>query len=542
MTSKPTVRVDHLSFRDSGQFSPRDVAYAEHDERLLAFAQAPPTLEAFAGAIEQRRAVDTDRELLVEVTREQYKAYGVKPPKHLRRLTEPDAFTVVTAHQASLFLGPLYYVYKILSAVKLAAQLNEAYPDTYIVPVFVLGAEDHDLDEIDHLTIEGRRITWDTEQTGSTGQMTLTGIEAAVDEVAEALGDSLSAKQAVETLRKTYRPDRTLGEATAAYVAQLFQAYGVVVVNLADARYKRAFAPMIEREVIGRVSRPLVEATQAELEAAGFGAQAFAREINFFYLQPGRRDRIERDLEGYRVVDTDVHFTEEAMRAEIAEHPERFSPNVVMRPLLQELCLPNLAYVGGGGELAYWLERRSQFEAFGLPFPILVRRDSAWWIEQRLALRLQRYGIAPSELLGDTDALLRTYVKTHHDVDLDFAPAVEQIEAVFADVSARAASVDATLERRPLATAAHARKRLRALETRLVRELKKQKEREVSAIREVARALVPGGGLQERTESFLPFYVRYGARFFDALLEAFDPLRMELKVFTEAPPAVGDAP
>ena len=541
MTSKPHVRVDHVSFRDSGQFSARDVAYAEHDKRLLSFAQAPPTVEAFAGAIARRRDTPTDRETLVAVTREQYRAYGVKPPKHLGRLTDPGAFTVVTAHQASLFLGPLYYVYKILSAVQIARQLTEAYPETYVVPVFVLGAEDHDLDEIDHLTVEGRRIRWATDQTGSTGAMQLEGIEAAIDEVAEALGDSLSAKQAVETLRKVYRPDRTLGQATAAYVAQLFQAYGVVVVNLNDVRYKRAFAPLIEREVIGRVSRPLVEATQAELETAGFSAQAFAREINFFYLQPGRRDRIERDVNGYRVVDTDLHFAEEAMRAEIAEHPERFSPNVVMRPLLQELCLPNLAYVGGGGELAYWLERRSQFEAFGLPFPILVRRDSAWWIEQRHALRMERYGITAAELLGDTDALLRTYVKTHHDVDLDFAPAVERIEAVFADVSARAASVDATLERRPLATAAHARKRLRDLETRLVRELKKQKQREVGAIRAVAEALVPGGGLQERTESFLPLYVRHGSRFFDALLEAFDPLRMELKVFTEVPHTAGVA-
>ena len=533
MTSEPPVRVDHLSFRDSGQFAPRDVAYAEGAEDLMSFAAAPPTLTSFGEAIERRRAFPTDRATLVEVIGEQYQSYGIKPPKHYRRLLEPDVFTVVTAHQASLFLGPLYYVYKILSAVKLAAQVDAAYPEATVLPVFVLGAEDHDLAEVDHLTIEGRRIRWSTPQTGSTGAMTLGGIDAAIDKVAEALGDSLSAKQAVEQLRRAYRSDRTLGEATAAYVAQLFRDYGVVVVNLNDARFKRAFVPFIEREVLGQESRPLVEATQSGLAAAGYPAQAFARGINFFYLRPGGRDRIERDLAGYRVVDTELHFTEAEMRDEIDAHPERFSPNVVMRPVLQELCLPNLAYVGGGGELAYWLERRSQFEHFDLPYPILVRRDSAWWIEAAAARRLERFGLAARELLGDTDALLRRYVKAHHGVDLDFGPVITDVESLLADVSARAARVDPTLRRRPLATAAHVRKRLTDLETRLVRELKKRRDREVGGIRALRERLVPGGGLQERRESFLPLYVRYGGRFFDVLLRHFDPLDMRLKVFTE---------
>ncbi len=533
MTVKPPVRVDLLSFRESGQFAPRDIAYAEAEPRLLAFAAAPPTLEAFAKTINTRRDHPVDRQALVDVLAAQYKTYKVKPPGNLARLGDGDTFTVVTAHQASLFLGPLYYVYKILSAVALAKQLNERYPEAHTVPVFVLGAEDHDLDEIDHTYVEGQRIHWDARQTGATGAMRLDNMGAALDQVERALGDSYAAQQVMATLRKVYRADRTLGVATAAFVAELFADYGVVVANLNDRRFKQAFAGEIAREILGQESRALVEATQARLHDAGYAAQAYVREINFFYLQDGRRDRIERDLDGFRIVDTALHFTEVEMRAEIERHPERFSPNVVMRPLLQERCLPNLAYVGGGGELAYWLERRSQFEHFGLPYPVLVRRDSAWWIEAAAARKLDKLGLAPADLLGDTDALLRRYVKQHHERNLDFTSVAAQISALLTDVSERAASVDPTLRQRPLATAAYVDKRLRDLETRLVRTLKHKHEREVGAIRELSQVLVPGGGLQERRESFLPLYVRYGRAFFDVLLEHFDPLDMRLKVFTE---------
>lgn len=535
MTVKPPVRVDLLSFRESGQFANRDIAYAEAEPTLLAFAAAAPTLEAFAKTISARRDQAVDRQALVEVVTTQYQTYKVTPPAALARLAESNTFTVVTAHQASLFLGPLYYVYKILSAVSLARQLNDRYPDTHVVPVFVLGAEDHDLEEIDHTFIESTRIHWDAQQNGATGAMQLDGISTALDEVAAALGDSYAAQQVVSILRKTYCADRSLGVATAAFVAELFVDYGVVVVNLNDRRFKQAFAQDIAREILGQESRALVEATQTELHAAGFAAQAYVREINFFYLQDGRRDRIERDTEGFRIVDTRLHFSEAEMCAEIEAHPERFSPNVVMRPLLQERCLPNLAYVGGGGELAYWLERRRQFAHFGLPFPILVRRDSAWWIEATAVRRLDKLGLRPADLLGDPDALLRRYVKHHHECDLNFATVSAQINGLLTDVSERAASVDPTLRQRPLATAAYVENRLADLETRLVRLLKRKHEREVTLIRSLAQDLVPNGGLQERRESFLPLYVRYGKAFFDVLLEHFDPLDMRLKVFTEVP-------
>ena len=533
MIPTPTVKVDYLSFRESGQFSARDTAYAEQDSALKPFMAYPPSISAFAKTIETRKKYPIDRETLIEVLTDQYASYGVKLSENVSALSEKHTFSITTAHQASLFLGPLYYVYKILSAVSLARQLKEVYPDHDFVPVFVLGAEDHDLDEIDHVRLHGEKITWSTQQTGSTGAMSLSEIGDALQQVTEQLGPSSAAKDLKALLEKCYKTERTLGVATAHFVAELFNDYGVVVANLNDRRFKKNFASIIEREILEQASQKLIAEAVSSLEEVGYSQQAHAREINFFYLQPGRRDRLVVNGDQIEVLDTEISWSTAEIKAEIASHPERFSPNVVMRPLLQETALPNLAYVGGGGELAYWLERKEQFAEFGVPYPVLVRRDSAWWISQKHAKRMEKLGISKLDLLGDEHQLLKHYVTSNNDDNLDFSEELATLDALFKSLAARAEAVDPTLAPRALAHGALADKQVTKLQKRLVRTLKKQQSTAVNQIVGLRADLLPGGGLQERKDSFMEQYVLYGPHFFDTLLEHFDPLDMRLKVFVE---------
>lgn len=533
MIPTPTVKVDYLSFRESGQFSTRDIAYAEQDQTLRAFMAHPPTLSAFAKTIENRLQHPVDRKTLVEVLTEQYASYGIQAPENLSALSEKHTFSITTAHQASLFLGPLYYVYKILSAVSLSRQLKEVYPDYDFVPVFVLGAEDHDLDEINHVRLHGETIIWNTNQTGSTGEMSLSEIGEALKEVTSKLGASSAAKDLKALLEKCYTPERTLGVATAHFVAELFNSYGVVVANLNDPRLKQNFAPIIEREILEQTSQKLIAEAVAGLEQVGYSQQAHARDINFFYLQPGRRDRLVLKGDRIEVLDTDISWSYAQVKVEIANHPERFSPNVVMRPLLQETALPNLAYVGGGGELAYWLERKQQFAEFGVPYPVLVRRDSAWWISKKLAKRMDKLGLTKLDLLGDEHQLLKRYVTSNNEDDLDFAQELAALKGIFEGLAKRAEAIDPTLAPRALAHGALADKQVSKLQTRLVRTLKKQQSAAVDQIKELRAELLPGGGLQERKDSFLEPYSVFGSHFFDVLLAHFDPLDMRLKIFTE---------
>jgi bacillithiol biosynthesis cysteine-adding enzyme BshC len=281
---------------------------------------------------------------------------------------------------------------------------------------------------------------------------------------------------------------------------------------------------MMERELFESVSQPLIEKAQGELEKLGYSGQAHAREINLFYLSAGRRDRIVREEGRYRVLDTDLSFTEDELRNELREHPERFSPNVVMRPLFQELIFPNLAYIGGGGELAYWLERKEQFAAFGLNFPMLIRRNSVLWIDGGSQKKLDKLELDYRELFRETDLIIRDYVARQSENELSLADELTALEELFQSIATKAKEIDPTLEKAVLGEHARQAKAVENLEGRLRRTEKQRFDTALNQIRGLRDRLFPDGGLQERTDNFLNIYLQEGPQMLDVLIEALDPL------------------
>ena len=534
-TPAQTFTVTHVPFAKVPQFSNRDVAYVEGDERLRPFYTHPADYARFGEVFAQRLEQQPDRELLVSVLREQYDALGHTPEvdRQVEQLLDERTFTVVTAHQPSLFTGPLYYIFKIVSAIKLAQRINAEYPDYHVVPVFVSGGEDHDFEEVNHLNLFGKTVTWQSGETGSVGRMQTTSLEAVLTEVKEILGDGEHAQKIYALLEQTHTAHATYGRAALALVHELFGHYGLVVLNMDRPALKRAYAPYIARELFEQPSQALVEAAQQQLEAAGFSGQAHAREINFFYLQEQSRERIVLEGDTYRVLNTELSFSAEALRKEIKAHPERFSPNVVMRPLYQEAILPNLAYVGGGGELAYWLERKAQFAAFGLPFPMLVRRDSAVWIDKTAAKRMAKLDLTFTDLLQETEGLIKRFVKASSEEELSFKAEKKELARIFEQIAALTKPVDPTLVKTVKSEMAKTLNSVSQLEKRLMRAEKAKHDTAINQIRSVKEKLFPGNGLQERTDNFLAFYVRYGDTFIETLLEHFDPLDKRLVVISE---------
>ena len=527
-TETPTsaLSITKVPFAKIPQFSARDVAYTTGDERLRPFYAHFPDYDSFERVMAERKKYPVDRSLLVTELREQYATIGHhdRVQQQLTALLDDTTFTVVTAHQPSLFTGPLYYVYKIVSAIKLARALNERYPDYHVVPVFVSGGEDHDFEEVNHLQLFGRTITWQSGASGAVGRMRTASLRPVLEEVKEILGNGADAQCIAEILERTHTQHEHYGTAAQALVHELFGRYGLVTLNMDSPRLKRAFAPIISREIIEQPSQALVEQAQQRLEAAGFSGQAHAREINFFYLQEQSRERIVKEGDDYRVLNTELRFDEAALHEEIEAHPERFSPNVVTRPLYQEAILPNLAYVGGGGELAYWLERRAQFAAFDLPFPLLVRRDSAVWIDKTAAKRMAKLGLTFDDLLEETEALIKRFVRQHSDEELSFSAQKKAVAGAFEEMAALTKAVDPTLVKTVKSELAKTLNSVGQLEKRVLRAEKAKYDTAINQLRSVKDKLFPNNGLQERTDNFLAFYVRYGDAFIETLLAHFDPL------------------
>ncbi len=521
------MQINHIPFNKIPQLSTRDIAYAMKDEALRPFYKYDVNIESFAQIISDKQKDNTDRTLLVKELKAQYEQLAINPlvAKQIESLSQPTTFTIITAHQPSLFTGPLYFVIKILSTINLTKQLNKAYTQHHFVPIFLTGGEDHDFEEANHLHLFGKTIEWQNEESGSVGAMSTKSLDQPLAELEEILGQSDAAKAIFEELKKSYTNHDRYSMATIDYVHTLFGQYGLVVIDTSTRAFKESFKPIMREELLEQPSQELVEQTQKALTDAGFGAQAHARAINLFYLRDGLRERIVFENGQYNVLNTDYSFTTVDILKELDDHPDRFSPNVVMRPLLQEKVLPNLAYIGGGGELAYWMERQSQFEHFGINFPMLIRRNSLLWIDKSHAKRMAKLGLEAEQLFSKTAALLKDFVEKNTKNDLSIATEKEQLKTLFESIAAKAKKIDPTLEKAIMADYARQAKSVDKLESRLMRAEKQKHDTALNQIRSLKEKLYPANGLQERYDNFLPFYMRYGRHFFEVLIEELNPLK-----------------
>ncbi len=521
------MEVTKIAFAKLPQFSKKDRAYAARDERLRPFYKYSPQLESFAQAIEDKAKDPINRSLLVEVLKDQYASLemGAALSHNIELLLDNRTFTLTTAHQPSLFTGPLYYIYKIISAINLAERLQKEYPDYNFVPVFVTGGEDHDFEEANHANIFGKRLEWQSGQQGSVGAMSTDTLTPVLEELENLLGDREADQFVKKAVLNSYRENDIYSVATVAMVHQLFGDRGLVVLNMNEPRLKRAFIPHLRKELFEQPSEKLVLETSNCLDEAGFKPQATPRPINLFYLRDQLRERIVEEAGIYTVLNTEYRFTKAELEAELEAHPEHFSPNVVMRPIYQESILPNLAYIGGGGELAYWMERQSQFAHFGLNFPILMRRNSALWLDRGMAKKRQKLGLSIEELFADVEDLIKLYVQRNATESLDFSAQRQQLADLFAAYQQSAKRIDPSLEKAVLAEKAKQEKGLGQLEGRLHRAEKQKHDTAISQLRNLKDKLFPGNnGLQERSDNFIGLYLKYGPSFLDTLYAALDPL------------------
>lgn len=516
-----------LPFPSVSQLAKTDVAYATLDPALEPFYRYAPRLENFRRAITDRNTCPTDRETLARVLEGQYQLLSNNQTalRQIAALRDANTFTVTTAHQPSLLLGPLYFIYKAITTINLAEAVQRE-TGKHIVPVFVLGSEDHDLEELNHIRLFNKVLKWEPGLTGPVGPMPAATLKPVLEELKPIMGEQENALKLWSILEAVYTGADTFAAATQALLNALFGQYGLLVINMNDPALKRLFIPVMQDELERQTAFRLVNQSIDQLHKLGFKAQAAPREINLFYLSPGSRERIVWEAGQYKVLNTDLQFSPAGIVEALHAHPERFSPNVVLRPLYQEMILPNLAYVGGGGELAYWLERKSLFEHFGVPYPILVRRNSVLWLDKDSIKRSLKFGFPAARYFEDTDSLVRAYVESQADAEVNLAGEVIELDQIFDRIALKAQAIDPTLEKAVRADAVKAAAQLQQWESRLVRAEKQKHEITLNQLRALKDKLFPNNGLQERNDNFIPYYLKYGNRFFEELkthLDPFDP-------------------
>lgn len=532
-TSTEKISIKKVPYSKVPQLSKRDISYISEDSNLRPFYKYAPRLESFEQVIEDKSKASFERSTLVSVLKNQYKNLDLnnKVGENIDLLSQKNTFTVITAHQPSLFTGPLYYILKIFSTINLAAQLNQNYPESNIVPVFITGGEDHDFEEVNHTEVFGKKIQWESGETGSVGMMKTDKLP--LEELKSILGNSEKAQEVFSIFEKAYTTNNKYSDGVIQMVHELFADYGLVVLNMNQAELKAQFKTIVEEEIIKQSSFGLVNKTIEKLNDIGLNAQASPREINFFYLKDQMRERIVFENGKYAVLNSDLSFTEKTIKEEIQNHPERFSPNVILRPLYQEIILPNLAYIGGGGEIAYWLERQEQFEHYGINFPMLIRRNSAMWIDKNSAKKMQKVGLDETSIFSETDSLLKDFVQSNSEAELSLEEEKKELTTLFEAILAKAKKIDPSLKKSVEGEKTKQLKAISNLEGKLLRAEKNNHDVSLNQIRGLKEKLFAGNGLQERKENFLGIYLKHGREFFDLLKENLNPLDKNFVVFVE---------
>ncbi len=517
------------------QLAKTDLAYATGDALLRPFYQYEPGSQSFKAVIADKSKGQFPRKDLVEVLHEQYPGLSETHPVYaqIEALADPDTFTIVTAHQPTLLLGPLYFVYKAITTINLAKAV-QASTGKRIVPVFVLGSEDHDLEELNHINLFGKRLEWQPGEHGAVGNMQTGSLSSVLDALKEILGGSEAAQALFQRIENAYTTRLTFAAATQALLHEFMGRLGLVVLNMSHPALKRHFIPVMRAELLDNTAFRLVNETIEQLNHLGFKTQAAPREINLFYLTPGSRERIVREGNLYKVLNTNLVFSEKEILDELERHPECFSPNVVLRPLYQEMILPNLAYVGGGGELAYWLERKSLYEHLGVNFPMLVRRNSVQWFDRDAVKKMNKLGFTAEAFFADSETLVREYIARHAAAEVSLEPEIEDLKSLYERLAQKAAAIDPTLDNAVRADGVKAVGNFEQWQSRLVRAEKQKHEVALNQIRAGKEKLFPGGGLQERYDNFIPYQLKYGEAFLDMLVANLEPFDKGVVILEDA--------
>jgi bacillithiol biosynthesis cysteine-adding enzyme BshC len=500
------VSSDKIPYTKISLFSKLVQDYLVQNERLDPFYNRHNAIENFMPQISEKEKQDIDRSLLVEVLNEQYKGIELSEDteNNISSLSSKKSFTLTTGHQLCLFSGPLYCIYKILSVINLSEKLKEKYPSYHFVPMFWMASEDHDFEEVNHIHLFGKKIEWKTSQSGAVGRMNLSEIGDVLENLLEVMGEGENTDKMYSILEKAYSKENSLAQASRIFLNALFKDDGLVIIDGDDARLKKQITPLIKQDVNEKKFYSLLQEQSTKL-GEHYKVQAHVREINFFTLKENERQRINTSVEV----------------PNIDKQPEKFSPNVLMRPLYQESILPNIAYIGGGAEISYWMQLKSVFDSENIPFPILVLRNSALIISERHNEKLKSLGFSSSDLFSSEHELHAHYISRQEDVK-SIDNELEQFDSVFEKIKSTYSApvhqqiIEAEQQRH--------RKSIDILRKKLEKTEKQKHKSALDQISKIKQHYFPNNGLQERHENLITFYLKYGDNFIKKIKEELNPL------------------
>lgn len=499
-------------------FSKIFLDYVANHHNLNSFIQYEPSLSSIASAIENKSKEKINRDILVKVLRKQYENIDTSEAtkKNIEALLNENTFTITTGHQLGIFTAEWYFIYKIISCIKLADDAKLQHPYKNFVPIFWMATEDHDFAEINHIQLASHKFEWNKNTSGACGQIKTDGLSEIINSISAFLADRPYAAELIEKFKKAYSKNN-LAEASRTLVNDLFQSFGIVILDADDAELKSQFKKVMIDDITNHHAFEKVNESNRALESLDYSIQVNPREINFFYLEENYRDRIVKNGDHYETTDSKYKFTKEELLNIIDTHPEKMSPNVILRPLYQETILPNLAYIGGPGEIAYWLQFKSMFEYYQVNLPILTWRNSFLIVKEKDIKKWEKQKFEVEELFDSINSLATKYVERHSDKKLDLEEERVELSKQFEQIKLQLSKINEQLPYSLTGIEVRLSRMLDNLEKKMLKHEKREHSEGLEIINNIKSTYFPNNKLQERKENFSMVYAEQGEELFEVI-------------------------
>ncbi|MCT4663958.1 MAG: bacillithiol biosynthesis cysteine-adding enzyme BshC [Flavobacteriales bacterium] len=490
----------------------------EENDQLKPFIRDFASVESLLHYAENRTFSNEQRVRLYEVLKNQNQHINLLPiqQNHIEQLRNSQTFTICTGHQLCFFTGPAYFIYKIASVINLCQQLKSKAPDKNFVPIFWMASEDHDFEEANHFFLKEQKLVWESEETGKIGSFSTENALKLHQILKNLLGKNLNEQELLKWFQEAYSHSN-LSEATRFLVQKIFGSFGILCLDSDDLELKKAIAPFFKKELEEKVSFDAFNKMDLRFPKK-YKRQINARVCNLFYLGKSSRERIIPEKNGFSA--GEQFWTTEDFINHIQEHPEKLSPNVLLRPVFQEFVLPNLAYIGGGGEINYWLQLKEVFQAFEIPFPILILRKSVLMISDHLWGKMGKNSIEWKDILLTEEAFINHQAKESYTENAEIhsyqeqqKKALDKLRNTFSQWSPQIESIEKKID-----------KEIARLKNRAFKDFKQQKEVDTRLFNKLNKEIFPNNKLQERQLNFSNFYRIHGQSWVDELVYNCDVL------------------
>ncbi len=491
------------------------------NHKIEGFEEHTFSLDHFKNQIHLKQGSFTanQRKVLAETLENQMSGleFSSKQRENLEGLKQINTFTITTGHQLNLFSGPAFFVYKILQTIKTCSYLKQNFPDFNFVPIYWMASEDHDFAEINHFKTESGYYEINEKPGSAVGKIKVNDTFF-ISEFEKEFKDYVFGTELILMLKEAYKSGNTLTEAIKTLVNRLFSEFGLLMIDGDSKELKNQVKETFRDELLN-FSLYKTSKEKVDFLTEKYGkVQVNPREINLFYLSE-TRDRIEFDGQKYRVVDTDIQFTEEEVLAELDCHPEKFSPNALMRPVYQETVLPNLAYIGGNAEIMYWLELKDYFTEINIPFPVLIPRNSMLFLKEKTLGKIEKLGLRTEDFFQNFTAITNNKILDNNAV-LDLLEQKENmLISQFSELKAAAETTEKSFGNMVKAEEVRQLKSFRRMKKRLLHAEKIKKSELLERLENLFLEVHPSKNWQERVYNFSVFFADHGYSWIRTCLE-----------------------